>query len=145
MTYAAAYFTVLVVFGALDAVWLTVMGNRLYRATLGDILLPNLRIAPAVAFYFLYPIGIVIFAVMPALRGGSVTTALTYGLLLGFFAYATYDLTNYATLRYATGPCRSRSPTSLMARLSRRWRHRPRSSPPAPPPANGQAIAGAKR
>ena len=99
MTYAAAYFTVLVVFGALDAVWLTVMGNRLYRATLGDILLADLRIVPAVAFYFLYPIGIVIFAVMPALRAGTVTTAVTYGLLFGFFAYATYDLTNYATLR----------------------------------------------
>lgn len=99
MTYVVSYLTVLLVFGALDAVWLTMMGNRLYRATLGDIMLPDLRYAPALVFYFMYPIGIVIFAVAPALKAGSVQPALMYGLLFGLFAYATYDLTNYATLR----------------------------------------------
>ena len=99
MTYIVAYLASLIVFGALDAIWLTTMSSRLYRPALGEILLDNLRIAPALAFYFLYPIGLVAFAVMPAVRIGSAGTALAYGALFGLLAYATYDLTNYATLR----------------------------------------------
>lgn len=99
MTYLSAYIAVLLVFGALDAIWLTTMSNLLYRPTLGDILLPGLRVAPALAFYLLYPIGVLIFAATPALKSGSVTTALVYGALFGAFAYGTYDLTNFATLR----------------------------------------------
>lgn len=99
MPYIVSYFAALVVFGILDAIWLTTMANRLYRPALGDILLENLRFAPALAFYFLYPIGLVVFAAMPALRIGSAGAALGYGALFGLLAYATYDLTNYATLR----------------------------------------------
>jgi len=99
MIHLVAYAAALIVFGALDAIWLTTMASRLYRPALGEILLDNLRIAPAVAFYFLYPIGLVVFAAMPAVRSGSAGVALTYGALFGLLAYATYDLTNYATLR----------------------------------------------
>lgn len=99
MLYAIAYVTILVPFAIADAIWLTVMGSRLYRPTLGDILLPGLNAPPAVVFYLLYPIGILVFAVLPALKAGSVSPALLYGALFGALAYATYDLTNYATLR----------------------------------------------
>jgi uncharacterized membrane protein len=99
MAYALAYFTVLMVFGALDAVWLSTMGAPLYRRTLGDILLPTMNAVPAVTFYLVYALGLVIFAVAPALRSASVQPALIYGALFGAMAYATYDLTNYATLR----------------------------------------------
>jgi uncharacterized membrane protein len=99
MQIVAAYIVVLVVFGAVDATWLGTMGNRLYRPQLGDILLADLKVAPAIAFYALYPVGIVAFAVMPALRSGTVSTAVVYGLLFGAIAYGTYDLTNFATLR----------------------------------------------
>jgi len=99
VTYFAAYISVLVVFGIIDAGWLSIMGNILYRPTLGDILLQNLRIAPALAFYAVYPIGVVVFAVLPALRSGSLAIAFLLALLFGAIAYATYDLTNYATLR----------------------------------------------
>jgi uncharacterized membrane protein len=90
---------VLVVFGIIDAGWLSTMGNLLYRPTLGEILLPNLRVAPAIAFYAMYPIGVVAFAVLPSLRSGSLAAAFCSALLFGAIAYATYDLTNYATLR----------------------------------------------
>ena len=63
MSYAIAYIVVLIVFGAIDAVWLSTMGPLLYRPALGDILAQNLRIAPAIAFYLSYPIGVVVFAV----------------------------------------------------------------------------------
>ena len=94
-----AYIAALLIFGTIDAVWLSVMGPLLYRPVLGDILLQNLRIGPAIAFYALFPIGIVMFCVVPAVKAESVVTALLYGLVFGAVAYATYDLTNYATLR----------------------------------------------
>jgi uncharacterized membrane protein len=97
--YAGAYVAALLVFAAIDITWLTTMGAALYRSTLGDILLSTVRIPPTIAFYLLYPLGIVTFAVAPALRSGSATTALIYGALFGIFTYATYDLTNFATLR----------------------------------------------
>lgn len=99
MLYAIAYVTILVPFVIVDAIWLTVMGSRLYRPTLGDILLPDLNAPPAVVFYLIYPIGILVFATLPALKAGSVSPALMYGALFGAMAYATYDLTNFATLR----------------------------------------------
>jgi uncharacterized membrane protein len=99
MFYLATYLAVLVVFGVIDAAWLTTMGAVLYRPVLGDILAPSMRIAPALVFYLLYPVGLVVFAVIPALRAESAANALLYGALFGAIAYATYDLTNYATLR----------------------------------------------
>jgi uncharacterized membrane protein len=99
MTYIVAYITVLLVFGAIDAAWLSTMGPVFYRPALGDILTTNLRIAPAIAFYAVYPIGVVVFAVLPALRAQSPMTGAMQALLFGAIAYATYDLTNYATLR----------------------------------------------
>lgn len=99
MSYTIAYFTILLPFGALDAVWLSLMGPRLYKPTLGDILLANVNVAPAIAFYLIYPIGILVFAVLPALKSDSAASAMIYGVLFGGLAYATYDLTNHATLR----------------------------------------------
>jgi len=99
LVYAVGYLSSLVIFGVVDALWLTVMGARLYKPLLGDILLPSVRIGPALAFYAMYPVGVLVFAVLPALRSESAGTALVLGLLLGAVAYATYDLTNFATLR----------------------------------------------
>lgn len=99
MSYVIAYFTILIVYGAIDAVWLSVMTSRMYKPTLGDILLKDFRLAPAIVLYLVYPAGILVFATLPALGAGSVRQAITCGALLGGLAYATYDLTNYATLR----------------------------------------------
>ncbi len=99
MTYVVAYVLTLVLFALVDITWLVTMGGQLYKQTLGDILLADVRIAPAVAFYLLYAAGLVIFGVVPSLKSGSITTALTFGALFGLFNYATYELTNLATLR----------------------------------------------
>ena len=98
-TYAVAYIATLVVFLAADMLWLGTMVNRIYRPALGDILAASVNFPPALVFYLIYPIGIVIFAVLPGVKSGSVATAAMYGALFGFFTYATYDLSNYATLR----------------------------------------------
>lgn len=99
MFYALLYVCILLPFCLMDGVWLTVMGNLLYKPTLGNILLESPYIPPAIAFYLIFPIGILVFGVLPALKAGSVSPALIYGALFGAIAYATYDLTNYATLR----------------------------------------------
>jgi uncharacterized membrane protein len=99
MTFLWSYVAALVVFGVLDAIWLSNMARILYRPTLGSLLLDNLRWIPALAFYFLFPLGVVHFAVLPALEGAGLLKAVVNGGFLGLLAYATYDLTNYATLR----------------------------------------------
>lgn len=99
MPLVAAYFSALLVFAVVDAIWLTLMGPAFYRPVLGDLLASSVRIAPAIAFYLAYPVGIVVFGVMPGLRSESWASAFGHALLFGALAYATYDLTNYATLR----------------------------------------------
>jgi uncharacterized membrane protein len=99
-TYALAYVATGLVFLAIDAIWLTLAGQRLYRPLMGEMLLEGFRLAPALLFYLIYIAGIVVFAIAPALTSERWTTATTYGAFLGLFAYATYDLTNQATLRH---------------------------------------------
>jgi uncharacterized membrane protein len=97
--YLVSYLSTLVIFTGIDMVWLGLVAPRLYRPVLGDILLDKPRLSAAIVFYLLYAAGIVVFAVSGAVRGGGWTQALLYGGLFGLFAYATYDLTNQATLR----------------------------------------------
>jgi uncharacterized membrane protein len=97
--YAIAYVSTAVVFLVLDAIWLGTMADRLYRPAMGSILLERFALAPAVVFYLIYIAGVVVFAVTPALQSGRWVTALGYGAMLGLMAYATYDLTNQATLK----------------------------------------------
>ena len=95
----AAYIFSLMAFAVLDAAWLWYAGPHLYKPVLGDILAPQLRLAPAVLFYLMFPAGLLYFAVGPALKEGALATALINGALFGLFTYGTYELTNFATLR----------------------------------------------
>ena len=97
---AIAYAVTAAVFLALDAVWLGTMADRLYRPAIGHLMAPSFALAPAALFYVLYVAGIVFFAVSPAMgMRRPVLAALGLGALLGLLAYATYDLTNQATLK----------------------------------------------
>lgn len=96
ISYATAFFSML----AIDAVWLSVMSKRFYTPYLGHLLADAPRFVPAGIFYVLYIFGIVFFVVSPALENGaSLLKVFLSGALLGLFAYATYDLTNQATLK----------------------------------------------
>jgi len=97
--YVLSYLATGIVFLACDAVWLSITGSTLYRPLLGDLLLATFRLGPAIAFYLIYMAGIVFFATSRAIASGRWSTALVNGALFGFVAYATYDLTNQATLR----------------------------------------------
>ena len=96
---ATAYLAAALVFVAMDAGWLTLMGPKIYRPVIGPLLAKSVDPVAAVAFYALYIAGLVIFAVRPALLAGDWRPAPLYGALLGLVAYGTYDLTNQATLR----------------------------------------------
>ncbi len=98
MTWIVAYIAAAIAFGLLDALWLGWAGDNFYRPRLGDMLADSFRMAPALVFYAAYIAGIVWFAVRPGLENGAGTAVLN-GALLGALCYATYDLTNQATMR----------------------------------------------
>lgn len=98
MKWIAAYVSAALAFGALDFLWLRWAGPNFYRPALGDLLAAEFRMAPALVFYLIYIAGMVWFAVRPGLAGG-VPMAVLNGALLGGLAFATYDLTNQATLK----------------------------------------------
>lgn len=95
----AGYGFTALIFGLLDALWLTRVGPGLYHPEIGELLMDGWRPAPALLFYALYMLGIQIFAVQPALAAGKWRVAAQYGALFGFFCYMTYDLTNQATMK----------------------------------------------
>ena len=93
------YILTVPVFFAIDIVWIGVVANGLYQREIGALLLDSPRWAVAVAFYLLYIVGILVLAVLPAHDSASLAEALWKGALLGLVAYATYDLTNLATMK----------------------------------------------
>lgn len=95
------YLSTFVVMLALDLTWLGLVARDFYSGQMGDLL--EVKMLPAFAFYFMYVFGILLFA-HPKHLASSWKVALRYGAAFGFFAYATYDLTNLATLRGWTLP-----------------------------------------
>ena len=93
------YLITVPIFFVIDLVWLGVIARGFYQKHLGYLMRPQINWAAAILFYLLFIIGIVLFAVRPALEFQSPMRALVYGALFGFFAYATYDLTNLATVK----------------------------------------------
>jgi len=93
------YLITLVVFFLVDMVWLGAVAKGFYRRHLGHLLNPTVNWIAAVLFYLLFILGLLIFVIKPALAGGKPLQALVFGALLGLISYATYDLTNLATLK----------------------------------------------
>ena len=99
MTWPIAFAATALVMAGLDFIWLTSMSGPFYRRLLGHLMAPSPNMTAAVVFYLLYIAGILVFAVRPALASGDWRQALMLGALLGLVAYATYDLTNLATMK----------------------------------------------
>ncbi|BAP41162.1 DUF2177 family protein [Pseudomonas sp. 21LCFQ02] len=97
--FLTAYAATLVAFLIFDGLWLGGLMGPTYRAWLGPLMLDTPVIGPAVAFYLMYGVGIVVLAVLPALNVQRLGQAVGHSALLGLVAYGTYDLTNWATLR----------------------------------------------
>jgi uncharacterized membrane protein len=93
------YLITLAIFFLIDMVWLGVVAKGFYRRHLGSMLSPKVNWPAAILFYLLFIVGLIVFAIRPALAGGEPLKALFLGALLGLISYATYDLSNLATLK----------------------------------------------
>jgi len=100
LKYLTAYVCTAFIHLPVDLLWIGYLGRNIYRDGMGPILVDRINVPAGVAFYVIYAIALVIFAVVPALNSGSWRTALIWGGVFGFFAYATYDFTNLATLTH---------------------------------------------
>jgi uncharacterized membrane protein len=99
MIYLKEYLVAVVVFFLIDMLWLGVIAKDLYAKELGHLLTSNINWIAAIIFYLLFVVGIVFFVIHPAIEKNSLSYALIAGLMFGFMTYATYDLTNLATLK----------------------------------------------
>jgi uncharacterized membrane protein len=93
------YLIVFAVFLAIDFVWLSNAGRLVYRPEIGALLKEQPNFVVAFVFYAIYALGLLVFVVTPTLPAPGLGKALMYGAFFGFVAYATYDLTNLATLK----------------------------------------------
>lgn len=89
----------LVIFFIIDMVWLGYLARDFYREQIGFLLKSNVNWLAAIVFYLIFIAGLVFFVINPALSNNSFSYALLAGAFYGFITYATYDLTNHATLK----------------------------------------------
>jgi uncharacterized membrane protein len=87
------------IFALIDAIWLTLVANKFYKSQIGSLLREKPNMIAATLFYLIYLIGLLVFVINPSLVTDNWRQALGLGALFGFVAYATYDLTNLATLK----------------------------------------------
>jgi uncharacterized membrane protein len=97
--YFKLYLLTVPIFFIIDILWIGWLGRAFYKKQIGFILSDQVNWTAAMAFYLIYIVGILVVAVVPALEKGLVTRAVLWGALFGFFTYATYDLTNMATIK----------------------------------------------
>ena len=93
------YAIALPVFIAIDAIWLGLLAKNFYRDQIGFLMKSEINWAAAVVFYLLFVVGLVLFVIAPAIEKKSWMHALLFGALFGLITYATYDLSNLATLK----------------------------------------------
>lgn len=93
------YLVTFIVFFVIDIIWLGFVAKKIYRDNLGDLMADKTNWVAAIIFYAIFIGGLIFFAINPALQKDSWTYALSVGALFGFMCYATYDMTNLATLK----------------------------------------------
>jgi uncharacterized membrane protein len=97
--YLKLYLATLVAFFVIDMIWLGLVARTFYRKQLDFLLAANTNWIAAIAFYLLFILGILVFVVVPGLKDDSLKTTLLRAALFGLVTYATYDLTNLATVK----------------------------------------------
>jgi uncharacterized membrane protein len=98
-SYLKLYLATLIAFFAIDMIWLGLVARTFYRKYLGFLLAPSTNWLAAIIFYLLFIVGILVFVVLPGLEKNSLKTTLVRAALFGLVTYATYDLTNLATVK----------------------------------------------
>lgn len=98
LKYSGVYLVIFVTMLVVDMIWLRLIAVSVYEQGMGDLLAESPNLVAAAAFYLLFPVGLLVFGVVPA-ETSSIWKAAGMGALFGFFAYATYDLTNLAVVK----------------------------------------------
>ena len=99
LAYFRDYAITFISFLLVDMIWLVFIARKLYQNNIGHLMSPTVNWAAALIFYALFIVGLLFFVIHPALAQNSLRNALMVGALFGLITYATYDLTNLATLR----------------------------------------------
>jgi len=99
MRYFKLYLVSLAAFFAIDMLWLGLVARSFYQQYLGFLMAPSPKWFAVIIFYLLFVVGILVFVVLPGLGANSLKTTLLRAALYGLITYATYDLTNLATLK----------------------------------------------
>jgi len=99
MTYIYLYLLTFLAFFAIDFVWLTFVATKFYSTKIGHLMAPKPKLIPAIIFYLIFVVGIIIFAVLPGYESNNLWQTVLLGALFGMLSYSTYDLTNLATLK----------------------------------------------
>lgn len=99
LKYLTLYALTLPVFFVVDMIWLGVIARKFYRQQLGYLLAPKVNWTAAIIFYLIFIAGIIFFAVVPGMKRESLLHTVMLGAIFGFITYATYDLTNLATIK----------------------------------------------
>jgi len=94
-----SYVLTFIVFIVIDLTWIGFLAKDLYKNQLGKFLSGDVNWPAAIIFYLLFIVGIFVFVILPALEKDSLKTVLVMGALFGLITYATYDLTNLATVK----------------------------------------------
>lgn len=93
------YGIIFITFLVIDALWLGLVAPKMYKSEIGHLMADKVNFVPAIIFYLIYTIAILVFVVNPAVDKNDLMYAVIFGAFLGFAMYATFDLTNQAALR----------------------------------------------
>lgn len=99
MNYLKMYIIAFIIFLAIDAIWLGLVAPKFYKNHIGHLMAEKPNFIAAIIFYLIFIVGVVYFVVNPAIEAQSIGKVVIAGMLFGFMTYATYDLTNLATLK----------------------------------------------
>ncbi len=99
LTFLKLYLVSFIIFFAIDLFWLGIIAKKIYQAEIGHLMKTDVNWVAAILFYILFIGGLVVFVIMPAVEAGNIWKAVLLGALFGLITYATYDLTNLATLK----------------------------------------------
>lgn len=99
MDYVKMYVIAFIIFLVIDAIWLGLVAPKFYKAQIGHLMAEKPNLIAALVFYLVFIVGVVYFVINPAIEAQSIGKVVVSGLLFGFITYATYDLTNLATLK----------------------------------------------
>lgn len=99
MKYILLYILTFIIFLLIDFLWLKFVATKLYSSKISHLMATKAKLLPALIFYIVYVVGIIILAVLPGYEATNICKTLIFGVLLGMISYSTYDLTNLSTLK----------------------------------------------